>query len=204
MRFLVLGAGGLGGFFGASLLEGGAEVAFLVRARRSEQLARDGLVVKTPKRLIRHRVKTLLAGTLDGSYDVVLLACKAYDLDSAIAAVGPALGDDGVVFPVLNGIAHITLLVERLGQAHVLGGMTTVNAHLSPDGEIIRFAEIPGRTAIGELDGRSSARCEAIARALAQGGVPNTVSPRVLAEMWENCALQTHEVQRRNRALTPG
>jgi 2-dehydropantoate 2-reductase len=192
MRFLVLGAGGLGGVFGAALIEGGAEVAFLVRARRAEQLARDGLVIKTPGeipgRVIRHRVKALSAGALDGPYDSVLLACKAYDLDGAIDAIAPALGADSAVFPMLNGIAHIARLTERLGAAHVLGGMTTVNAHLSPTGEITRFAELPGRTALGELDGRVSARCTAIARALEQGGVPSTVSPRILAEMWEKFA----------------
>jgi 2-dehydropantoate 2-reductase len=192
MRFLVLGAGGLGGAFGAALLEGGAEVAFLVRARRGEQLARDGLVVKTPGetpgRVIRHRVKTLSASALDGLYDVVLLACKAYDLDSAIEAVAPALGDRGAILPVLNGIAHIAVLSERFGEARVLGGMTTVNAHLSPTGEIIRFAELPGRTALGELDGRISPRCEAIARALERGGMASVVSRRILAEMWEKFA----------------
>jgi 2-dehydropantoate 2-reductase len=66
--------------------------------------------------------------------------------------------------------------------------MTTVNAHLSPEGEIIRFAEIPGRTALGELDGRVSPRCEAIVRALARGGMTSAVSRRILAEMWEKFA----------------
>ncbi|HJU20260.1 MAG TPA: 2-dehydropantoate 2-reductase [Stellaceae bacterium] len=188
MRFLVLGAGGLGGFFGASLLEGGAEVAFLVRARRAEQLARDGLVVKTPERVIRRRVKTLGAGACDGRYDVVLLACKAYDLDGAIADFAPALGDNGAVLPVLNGIAHIARLTERFGEARVLGGVSMINAHLSPDGEITRFAEFPGWISVGELDGRISTRCEEIARAFEQGGVPSMVSSRILAEMWEKFA----------------
>lgn len=188
MRFLVLGAGGLGGVFGAALLEGGAEVAFLVRGRRAEQLARDGLVIKTSERAIRHRVKTLSAGALDGPYDVVLLTCKAYDLDSAIAAVAPALGEGSAVLPVLNGISHIARLAERFGEAHVLGGVSMVNAHLSPSGEITRFAEFPGRIVLGELDGSESARCAAIARAFEQGGMASTLSPRILAEMWEKFA----------------
>jgi 2-dehydropantoate 2-reductase len=188
MRFLVLGAGGLGGVFGAALIEGGAEVAFLVRARRAEQLARDGLVVRTPERVIRHRVRTLRAGAIDGPYDVVLLACKTYDLDGAIADVAPALGEDGAVLPVLNGIAHIARLSERFGATRVLGGMTTVNAHLAPSGEITRYAELPGRTALGELDGSLSARVAAIAAAIAKGGIETTVSRRILAEMWEKFA----------------
>ncbi|MGH7097072.1 MAG: ketopantoate reductase family protein [Stellaceae bacterium] len=192
MRFLVLGAGGLGGVFGAALMEGGAEVGFLVRARRAEQLARDGLVVKTPGeipgRVIQHRVRTLSAGALDGPYDVVLLACKAYDLDSALVDLAPALGENSAVLPVLNGVAHIARLCERFGAERVLGGMTTVNAHLSPAGEITRFAELPSRTALGELDGRASARCAAIAEALETGGIASTASTHVLAEMWEKFA----------------
>ena len=188
MRFLVLGAGGLGGFFGAALIAGGAEVAFLVRARRAEQLARDALVVKTSERVIRREVKTLQAGALDGPYDVVLLACKAYDLDNAIEAVAPALGEDSAVLPVLNGIAHIALLSERFGAERVLGGVSMVNAHLAPSGEITRFAEFPGKIVLGELDGSESARCGAIARAFEQGGMASTVSARIDAEMWEKFA----------------
>lgn len=188
MRFLVLGAGGLGGVFGAALIAGGAEVAFLVRARRAEQLARDGLVVSTPERVIRHRVKALSAGALDGPYDVVLLACKAYDLDSALADIAPALGADSAVLPVLNGVAHIARLCERFGEERVLGGVSMVNAHLAPSGEITRFAEFPGRIVLGELDGRVSARCEEIARAFEQGSMASTVSARIDAEMWEKFA----------------
>lgn len=188
MRFLVLGAGGLGGVFGAALIEGGAEVSFLVRARRAEQLARDGLVIRTGERVIRHRVRTLSAGALDGPYDVILLTCKAYDLDNALADIAPALGTNSAVLPVLNGIAHIDLLTERFGAKHVLGGVSMVNAHLSPSGEITRFAEFPGRIVLGELDGRVSARCEEIARAFEQGGMASTVSPRIDAEMWEKFA----------------
>jgi 2-dehydropantoate 2-reductase len=188
MRFLVLGAGGLGGVFGAALLEGGAEVAFLVRARRAEQLACDGLIVKAPERTIRHRVKTLSSGAIDGPYDVVLLACKAYDLDGALADIAPAVGADSAVLPVLNGIAHIALLTERFGKKRVLGGMTTVNAHLSPSGEITRYAELPSRTAFGELDGGASARVAAIADVLERGGVPVTASSRTLAEMRDKFA----------------
>ncbi len=92
MRFLILGAGGLGGYYGGMLLRGGADVTFLVRPGRAAQLAARGLVVRTPSGDLRIPVKTLLAGEIDDPFDVVLLACKAYDLESAIDDITPALG----------------------------------------------------------------------------------------------------------------
>ena len=86
MRYLVLGAGALGGYFGGMLLKGGADVTFLVRPARAAQLRRDGLVVKTQDGgELRLQVKTIQQGQVDGPYDVVLLCCKAYDLDGAMA-----------------------------------------------------------------------------------------------------------------------
>src|SRR5207253_5320045 len=87
MKLLVLGAGGIGGYFGGRLAQAGADVTFLVRARRGEQLARDGLVVESPKGDFKLAVKTVLAESLATDYDLVLFTCKAYDLDSAMDAV---------------------------------------------------------------------------------------------------------------------
>lgn len=110
MRFLVLGAGALGGYFGGMLLKGGANVTFLVRPARAAQLNRDGLVIKTQDgEELRNHVRTVQQGQLDGTYDVVLLCCKAYDLEGAMDAIAPAMGEQSVVLPVLNGVRHIAL-----------------------------------------------------------------------------------------------
>src|SRR5689334_12272828 len=114
MRYLVLGAGALGGYFGGMLLKGGAEVTFLVRAGRASQLKRDGLIVKSQDGSeLRTQVKTVQQGQLDGTFDVVLLTCKSYDLDSAINALAPAMGEQSVIVPVLNGVRHIDILTAR-------------------------------------------------------------------------------------------
>jgi 2-dehydropantoate 2-reductase len=188
MRFLILGAGGLGGYFGAILQRGGADVTFLVRPRRATQLADRGLVVRTPTGAIEQRVKTILAGEVDGHYDCVFLACKAYDLDSAIEAIAPALGDGSAILPVLNGINHIALLSERFGAAHVLGGMTIVAATVTPEGDIIRQAGTPDTMVFGELTGEGEPRCEAIRDALVAGGIPGRISDQIIAEMWTKFA----------------
>src|SRR5450759_4312500 len=137
MRYLVLGAGALGGYFGGILLKGGADVTFLVRPARADQLKRDGLVVKTQDGdELRAQVRTVQQGQLDGTYDVVLLCCKAYDLDAALDAIAPAMSAESAIVPVLNGVRHIDVLTERFGPGRVLGGLTVINAALMPDGTI--------------------------------------------------------------------
>jgi 2-dehydropantoate 2-reductase len=129
MRYLVLGAGALGGFFGGMLIKGGADVTFLVRPGRSTQLVRDGLVIRTQDGAeLRMQIKTVQQGNLGGTYDVVLLCCKAYDLENAMEAIAPALDARCVIVPVLNGVRHIDVLAERFGRERVLGGLTAIDA----------------------------------------------------------------------------
>src|SRR6478609_11537875 len=137
MRCLVLGAGALGGYFGGMLIKGGADVTFLVRPARAAQLQRDGLIVQTQDgNEVRSQVKTVQAGELDGTYEVVLLTCKAYDLDAAMDAIAPAMGEQSVIVPLLNGVRHIDVLTERFGPGRVLGGLTVINAAMMADGTI--------------------------------------------------------------------
>lgn len=186
MRYLILGAGALGGYFGGMLIKGGADVTFLVRPPRGAQLERDGLVVKTQDGLeVRSRVKTVEAGRLDGSFDVVLLTCKAYDLESAMEAVAPALSETSVIVPLLNGVRHIDVLKERFGVGRVLGGLTVINAALLADGTIQQSQVRVNITAIGELDGSSSSRCAAIKRDLEASGVSVQISDNIMVMMWE-------------------
>src|ERR1700681_4230279 len=185
MRYLVLGAGALGGYFGGMLVKGGADVTFLVRPARAAQLRRDGLIVKTQDGgELRTQVKTIQQGHLDGPYDVVLLCCKAYDLDGAMVAIAPAMGDQSVILPVLNGVRYIDFLTETFGPERVLGGLTVINAALMPDGTIQQSQVRININAIGDLDGRGSLRCTAIKTALEAGGIPVQVSDNILAMMW--------------------
>ena len=184
MRYLVLGAGALGGYFGARLLKGGADVTFLVRPARATQLRRNGLVVRAQDGESRTQVKTVQSGQIDGPYDVVLLCCKAYDLDTAIEAIAPAVGDRSTVLPVLNGVRHIDTLANRFGEGRVLGGLTMINATLLTDGSIQQGPLKVNTTAIGELDGTPSERCAAIQHAFAAGGLPATVSDQITGMLW--------------------
>src|SRR5215475_9311933 len=91
MRYLVLGAGATGGYFGGRLAEAGADVTFLVRPRRREQIASGGLRVDSELGDLRLAVKTVVAAELGPDFDFVLLSCKAYDLDDSMEAIAPAM-----------------------------------------------------------------------------------------------------------------
>lgn len=184
MRFLVVGAGALGGYYGGLLVRGGADVTFLVRQRRASQLAERGLVIRAPDSETVIPVKTVLAGDLEGPYDVVLLACKAYDLDRALDDFAPVLGSDGAVLPVLNGFNHIAVLSERFGARRVLGGVVVFLVSMTPEGDIVVPGYGSGQTAFGELTGEQSRRCNDIQTALAAGGVQSAISNEIVAEMW--------------------
>jgi len=192
MRYLVLGAGALGGYYGAKLLQGGADVEFLVRPRRAAQLAANGLVIKGgPEGDITVRVTTLQAGQIAHPYDVVLLCCKAYDLQDAITAISPAVGPDSCILPFLNGIKHIDILAERFGERRVLGGLNFGGGVLTANGEILRALHNAGTTKFGELNGTDSIRCHQILRAFTDGGMTAKdagmtvgISNTIVAELW--------------------
>ena len=188
MRFLVLGAGAIGGYFGAKLAHGGSDVTFLVRPHRAAQLADHGLVLKSHEGETRTVAKTVQAGGITAPFDVVLLCCKAYDLPDAIAAIAPAIGPSSAILPFLNGIRHLDMLAERFGPSHVLGGLTAVNAALGPCGEVVQSPVKVDMTAFGETDGNSSDRCARIAQAFAAAGVKASLSATVLDAMWTKFA----------------
>ncbi len=184
MKILVLGAGGVGGFFGGRLAEAGADVSFLVRPGRAAQIARDGLVVKSPFGDIGMPVKTVAAASGGGPYEIVILTCKAYDLDSAIAAIAPAIEGGAAVLPLLNGMAHLDVLDRRFGAGKVLGGLCFVAATLTPTGEVHQLGGMLNGIVFGERSGEISSRCERLKAAFGAAPVESRVSSEILRDMW--------------------
>src|SRR4051812_23335131 len=123
MRFLIVGAGATGGYFGGRLLEAGHDATFLVRPSRAERLAATGPAIASPAGDVAIPTPpTVLATELTSPFDVVILSCKAYDLDGAMEAVAPAVGPHTAVIPLLNGMRHLDALEARFGADRVLGG----------------------------------------------------------------------------------
>lgn len=184
MRILMLGAGGIGGYFGGRLAQAGSDVTFLVRPKRREQIERDGLVVESPHGNIRMPVKTVLAEELKPGYDIVLFTCKAYDLDSAMDAIAPAMKGEATVVPLLNGLAHFERLDARFGREHVMGGTAHINAILKRDGTVIN-GDALHRIIFGERDRKETPRAKALAAELAKSKSDWKLSPDIDQDLWE-------------------
>jgi 2-dehydropantoate 2-reductase len=185
MRILVVGAGAIGGYFGGRLIEGGRDVTFLVRPRRAAELATAGLVIKSAAgNLTVPSPATVLAENLNTPFDLILLSCKAYDLDGAIAAFTPAVGPATAILPLLNGMRHLDVLDARFGRERVLGGQCYIAATLDESRAIVHLNN-DHELSFGERDGGRTARIDAIAAEMAGVLFKPRASEQILQEMWE-------------------
>jgi 2-dehydropantoate 2-reductase len=190
MRILVVGAGAIGGYYGGRLLEAKQDVTFLVRPRRAAELAASGLEIRSPNGdvTIAHP-PTVLTENIHGKFDLILLSCKAYDLDSAIVSLAPAVGEQTLILPLLNGMRHLDVLDQRFGASHVLGGLCMISTTVEPGGRVVHFNKLDALVfGARSLDAQNSANVtalDAIAAAFAAAGFESRLSHTILHDMWE-------------------
>jgi 2-dehydropantoate 2-reductase len=184
MKILVLGAGAVGGYFGARLWEKGADVTFLVREKRRRQLQERGLIVNSIHGDIRvEQPKLITAGEQSGPYDVILLSNKAYHLADSIASIAEYVGSETMVLPLMNGIAHVEQLQERFGAQRVLGGLCFIETTLNEHGDVIQTS--PTHEAVyGEWNGGHSARIDELERVFSGSKAPLRASENIQRDMW--------------------
>ncbi len=183
MRLLVLGAGGIGGYFGGRLLQAGANVTFLVREKRREQLRSQGLRIESPYGNATLQVEAKLQSGVEPNYDLVLLTCKAYDLASAIETIEPAVSGSTAILPLLNGVAHIDTLNARFGSKNVLGGTAKIQVTLTPE-SVVRQLNDWQTITFGEQDGSESPRVRELKSLLDRTGVETKLSQNIMRELW--------------------
>lgn len=185
MRILIVGAGAVGGYFGGRLLAAGRDVTFLVRAARGQQLDEHGLRVRSPLGDIDlPRVPWVQARDIDRPFELILLSCKAGQLDAVMADIAPAVGPDTLILPLLNGMRHLELLDARFGADKVLGGKCFVSLDKRADGTIVHFNQRDD-LAFGARVGQDGARVQAAFEALDNAGFAAQLSPDITQEMWE-------------------
>jgi 2-dehydropantoate 2-reductase len=184
MRILCLGAGAIGGYFGGRLLEGGADVEFLVREGRQKQLLADGIHIESKFGNCQVPAKAVTQAQAKGPYDLVLLTCKAYDLENAIAAIAPFVGRQTAILPLLNGVAHIDVLNAKFGATNVMGGVAKIAATLTPDG-LIKHLNDWRYVTFGEQGGGISDRGAALKAAFDRTSVIASLVPDIMQTMWE-------------------
>lgn len=184
MRVLVVGAGAIGGYFGGRMLQAGRDITFLVRPRRAGELASAGLVIKSPNGDVTLKnPPVVLADAIKDKFDVVLLSCKAYDLDDAVRSVAPAVGPQTSIIPLLNGMLHLDVLDRKFGRERVLGGLCAIAVTLNEKREVVQLQPMQS-LGFGERDGRLSERVRAIGEVFSSiNGA--SASEHVMQDMWE-------------------
>lgn len=188
VRVLVLGAGAIGGYFGGRMLAAGRDVTFLVRPARQLELAAIGLHIRSHKGDVElPHPPVITAAGVSGPYELILLACKGYDLEGALDAIAPAVGGHTLILPVLNGMRHVDVLAERFGREKVLGGHCILTATLDEAGRVLHLPDLGDQDllAFGELDGGVTPRVAEVEREIAGAGFEVRANEDELQQMWE-------------------
>jgi 2-dehydropantoate 2-reductase len=185
MRIAILGAGGIGGYYGGLLARAGHDVAFLARGAHLAALRETGLHVESV-----HGDFTLetVEATDDpaqvGPVDLVLVTVKSYDLEQAAEGARPLLGPQTLLLPLLNGLDAADRLATKLGEASVLAGVTHISSSIAAPG-LIRQASPLRRIVLGERNGEITPRAERIRDVLAASGAEVILTPAIDVALWD-------------------
>jgi 2-dehydropantoate 2-reductase len=189
MRIAVIGAGGVGGAFGAALAKAGANVTFVARGAHLAAMRKSGLRVLGPRGDVQ---LTPTQATDDPAgiapVDFVLFCVKLWDVESAGAAIRPLVGPDTAVIPLQNGIDASERLIPILGSAAVMGGVAQISATIAEPG-VVRQTGTFMRLVFGELSGRPSQRGAAFHTLCQSAGFDSVNSATILTALWEKFVL---------------
>jgi len=183
MKIAVVGAGGVGGYFGGRLAEAGADVAFLARGAHLEAMRTRGLRILSPKGDL-HLPRVSAAGSPAeiGPVDVVLFAVKLYDTESALTLLPPLLAPNTAVVPLQNGVDSVATLTRAIGREHTAGGTCYVSAVIAEPGVIKHTAM--DQLLFGEIDGSRSPRLLALEDACRPASFQSTLSDDIALDIW--------------------
>jgi 2-dehydropantoate 2-reductase len=184
MRIAIVGAGGVGGGYGAALAHAGADVTFIARGAHLAAMKGQGLKVESA-RGNTHLVPTQATDdpATVGPVDFVLFCVKLWDVESAGAHIKPMVGPNTAVIPLQNGIDASERLIPILGKQAVMGGVANISATIAGPG-VIRQTGTVLRMPFGELDGTKSARAEAFAAMCKKAGIDGVLSANILTDLW--------------------
>ncbi len=185
MKIIVMGTGGVGGYFGARLAKAGHDVGFVARGKHLAAIRESGLKVLSEfGDMTVHPAKASDTPADLGIADIVLFCVKAYDTESAAELIRPVVGPETGVIPFLNGIAHMDILQRVLGAGHVIGGVANISALIEAPGVIRHFATMQ-ILRVGEMDDSASPRILAFRAACAEAGIDAPVPENIERELWQ-------------------
>ena len=184
MRIAVMGSGGLGGYFGARLCQGGADVHFVARGKHLHAMREQGLRVEGATEIHIPGVKATEHPREIGQVDLVMLCVKLWDTEAALEQIGPLVGRDTAIISLQNGVLKDQALRAAYDESHLMGGVGYVAATIDRPG-VIRQTGPMQRLIFGEFDGSNSARCRKLLEACIAGGINAELSDNILREIWQ-------------------
>ncbi|HXD40694.1 MAG TPA: 2-dehydropantoate 2-reductase [Ramlibacter sp.] len=185
MRIAIMGSGGLGGYFGARLVAGGAaDVHFVARGKHLEAMRRDGLRVEGPEPIHAKAVHATDNPAEIGVVDVVMLCVKLWDTEQAIGQIRPMVGPGTAVVSFQNGVLKDQYLRAAFDERQLMGGVGYVATTIEAPG-VIRQTGPMQRLLFGEFDGSRSARGGALLAACLAGGIKAELSSDIVGEIWQ-------------------
>lgn len=186
MKIAVMGSGGVGGFYGARLARGGADVTFIARGEHLAAMRRNGLLIENETQGNLHLpvVKVTDDPASIGTVDLVLVGVKLGALDAAIRAFRPVVGPDTAVLSLQNGVIKDDILRGAFGDKAVMGGVGYVGTHISRPGVIHQVGTLQ-RMIFGEYDGTRSVRAQTLLDFALKGGIDAQISDDIRRTLWE-------------------
>ena len=185
MRIVVMGTGGVGGYFGARLAKSGCEVGFVARGRQLAALRSQGLKIESALGdLVLPEVNASDNPADFGQADLVLFGVKLWDTVQAAQQLRPVIGEDTAVVSFQNGVVKDDLLREALGAPHVIGGVCYIAATIAAPG-VIRHTGTMQKLVFGEYGGAATPRVERFREACVAAGIDVEVSPAIERAIWE-------------------
>jgi len=184
MRIAFMGSGGLGGYFGARLAKGGADVHFIARGKHLEAMRRDGLRVEGPEPIHIPSVKATDDPREVGVVDVAVVGVKLWDTEAALEQMRPMIGAHTAIISFQNGVLKDQYLRAAYDASQIMGGVGYVATTIDRPG-VIRQTGPMQRLLFGEFDGSRSARGQALLAACLAGGIKAELSGDIVREIWQ-------------------
>ena len=188
MRIAVMGAGGVGGYFGARLQQAGHEVVFIARGRHLQALQRNGLTLKSPLGDAQLGVKALEDPARAGAAELVLFAVKLWDTESAAERIRPLVASGGVVIPFQNGVDSIERIGAVLGRERALGGAAYIAGRIAEPGVIAQTGTM-ARLRFGPVQASQRPAAEAFLEACRSARIDAELSEDIVRVLWEKFVL---------------
>jgi 2-dehydropantoate 2-reductase len=184
MKIAIMGSGGIGGYYGARLQQGGADVTFIARGEHLKAMQQNGLALEGDRAVHLPKVKATDDPATIGKVDMVIFSVKLRDTESAARQIVPIIGPDTGIISLQNGVQKDDMLAPIVGREHLLGGAAYIGVSIARPGVILKAGTVE-RLAFGEFDNKVSSRAQAFLDACKAGGIKADIPPDITLELWQ-------------------